>query len=102
MTRIKVNLAAMQQLFHPCTPDFIRDVCQARCCRSTTDPTGIAVVVTPTEAIRLRKHGAHIDDMTGRVAHLASSPEHQTDTVYLEMNDDFAVTLIHKNRASKS
>jgi Fe-S-cluster containining protein len=184
MTRIKVNLAAMQQPFHPCTPDFIRDVCQARCCRSTTDPTGIAVVVTPAEAIQLRKHGAHIDDSTGRVApvnrrcpfqsvtthacklhdtpdkpkgciispftinnsntlivrnryrrlpcfkadgaipvyqahhqslitmfgetqaeylaHFASSPQHQTDTVHLDMDYDLAVTLKHKNRASKS
>ena len=68
MTLVKVNLLALQQQFHECTPDFIRDVCQARCCRSSTDPTGIAVVVTPTEAIRLRELGAEVDSKTGRVA----------------------------------
>lgn len=67
-TPVKVNIAAMRQPFHPCTADFIRDVCQARCCRSSTDPTGIAVVVTPREAIALRRHGATVDDETGRVA----------------------------------
>ena len=68
MTLVKVNLLALQQQFHECTPDFIRDVCQARCCRSSTDPTGIAVVVTATEAIRLRELGAEVDSETGRVA----------------------------------
>jgi Fe-S-cluster containining protein len=68
MTIVKINLLALQQQFHECTPDFIRDVCQARCCRSSTDPTGIAVVVTPSEAIRLRELGALVDPETGRVA----------------------------------
>lgn len=68
MIKVKVNLDAMQQMFHACTPDFIRDVCQARCCRSSTDPTGIAVVVAPDEARRLRVLGATVDDETGRIA----------------------------------
>ena len=68
MTLVKVNLLALQQQFHECTPDFIRDVCQARCCRSSTDPTGIAVVVTASEAIKLRELGAEVDSETGRVA----------------------------------
>lgn len=67
-TTVKVNIAAMRQMFHPCDPDFIRDVCQARCCRSTTDPTGTAIVVTPSEAVRLRRRGVTVDDDTGRVA----------------------------------
>jgi len=68
VTKIRVNIAALMQPFHACTADFIRDVCQARCCRSTTDPTGIAVVVTKDEAVRLRLRGAYIDDATGRIA----------------------------------
>jgi Fe-S-cluster containining protein len=64
---VRVNIAAMRQMFRPCDPDFIRDVCHAKCCRSTTDPTGIAVTVTSAEAVRLRKRGAVIDDATGRI-----------------------------------
>jgi hypothetical protein len=182
MTRIKVNIAAMQQRFHACTPEFIRDVCQARCCRSSTDPTGIAVVVTPREAIELRVLGATVDVESGRVepvnrrcpfqsttshmcelhttphkplgciispftinnsntlivrnryrrlpcfkaegsvpvyeahaqslvamfgreqseklTYFAASPQHQNDILYLEMSDDLASSLKHKNKAS--
>lgn len=66
--QVKVNTSALRQPFRPCDPDFIRDVCQARCCRSSTDPSGIAVVVSPPEAVRLRVRGAAVDDETGRVA----------------------------------
>jgi hypothetical protein len=59
---VKVSAASMRQMFHPCTTHFIRDVCQARCCRSTTDPTGIAVTVTPLEAPRIRTLGATVGD----------------------------------------
>lgn len=66
-TIVRVNIPALQQRFRPCDPDFIRDVCHGACCRSTTDPTGIAVVVTPAEAVRLRRRGADVDDETGRI-----------------------------------
>jgi hypothetical protein len=82
MTQIKVNIAAMQQMFHACTPDFIRDVCQARCCRSTTDPTGIAVVVAPDEVITLRARGATIDDETRRIAPVARRCFFQSPTTH--------------------
>lgn len=65
--KIRINLAALQQKFHPCTLDFIRDTCQARCCRSTVDPSGIAVVVRPQEIIPLEALGAKIDHETGRI-----------------------------------
>lgn len=68
MTTVKINLAALEQKFHPCTPEFIKNVCQARCCRSSTDPSGIAVVVTKSEAITLRVLGAEVDSDSGRVA----------------------------------
>jgi len=83
MTLVKVNLLALQQQFHECTADFIRDVCQARCCRSSTDPTGIAVVVTATEAIRLRELGAEVDSETGRVAPVCRRCPFQSAKTYL-------------------
>lgn len=67
-TTVKVNIGAIsRQMFHPCDPDFIRDVCHAKCCRSTTDPTGIAVVVTRKEALNLMRLGATVDPTSGRV-----------------------------------
>jgi hypothetical protein len=66
-TRIKINLSALQQQFHPCTADFIANVCKASCCRSSVDPSGIAVVVTSSEAVALRKRGATVDETSGRV-----------------------------------
>jgi hypothetical protein len=68
-TLVRVNITPLrEQVFHPCTPDFIANVCHGACCRSTVDPTGIAVVVTPAEAVRLRRRGATVDDQTGRIA----------------------------------
>lgn len=66
-TTVRVNVAAMRQPFHPCTPDFVRDVCQARCCRSTTDPTGIAVVVQRVEIGRIEAAGGRVDRETLRI-----------------------------------
>ncbi len=65
--RIRINIRAMQQRFHPCTPDFIANTCHASCCRSSTDPSGIAVVVTIEEAPRLRARGAAVDPETLRL-----------------------------------
>jgi len=36
------------------------------------------------------------------LAYFASLPQHRTESVHLEMDHDLAVSLIHKNRASKS
>jgi len=58
----------MRQLFHPCAPDFIANICKASCCRSSTDPTGIAVTVTGlTEAQRIEKRGGTVDRQTWRI-----------------------------------
>lgn len=68
MPVIRVNTRPLRtQLFRPCDPDFIRDVCHAACCRSTTDPTGIAVTVTPVEIAGVIARGATVDYTTGRV-----------------------------------
>jgi hypothetical protein len=65
--KIRINIRAMQQMFHPCTTEFIANICHASCCRSSTDPSGIAVVVTIEEAPRLRALGAVVDPRTLRL-----------------------------------
>ena len=82
---IKINPKALRsQLFHPCTAEFIRDTCQARCCRSTTDPTGIAVTITPKEADTLaRIYGTHTDQDTGRITPINKRCPHQDTNSHL-------------------
>jgi len=66
--RGKASVKSMRQLFHPCAPDFIANICKASCCRSSTDPTGIAVTVTGlTEAQRIEKRGGTVDRQTWRI-----------------------------------
>lgn len=62
---VKVSAAQARQLFHGCTPDYIRDVCHGACCRSKSQPGGILVVVHPSEAAAVAAAGANIDD--GRI-----------------------------------
>lgn len=66
--RGKASVRSMRQLFHPCTPEFIAGVCRASCCRSTTDPTGIAVTVTgEAEAQRIEALGGRVSRRSWRI-----------------------------------
>jgi hypothetical protein len=50
----------MRQRFHGCEPKYIRDVCHAACCRSSTHPTGIRVTIHRTERAALEARGATV------------------------------------------
>lgn len=52
----------MRQQFNGCEPDYIRDVCHASCCRSSTDPSGTRIAVAPVEVISLARRGAVVID----------------------------------------
>lgn len=54
----------MQQPFHGCTPEFIRDVCQGRCCRSPGAKTGTGTMITihPSEVRRVERAGGVVED----------------------------------------
>lgn len=60
MVAVKVSAASARLPFHGCEPDYIRDVCKAACCRSTTAPGGCLVTIHPTEEIRVRARGADV------------------------------------------
>lgn len=84
MIPVKVSSASMRQLFRPCDPVFIADVCHASCCRSTTDPTGIAVTVTDTaEADRIEREGATVDRVTLRIEPVRRRCPFQDPTTHL-------------------
>lgn len=57
---VKVSAAMCRLPFHGCEPDYIRDVCKAACCRSSTAKTGMVVTIHPTEAERIKARGGVI------------------------------------------
>ena len=54
---VKVSAASMRQEFAGCSPDYIRDVCHASCCRSSIAATGIIVTIHPTEQAAIKAVG---------------------------------------------
>lgn len=58
--RVKISVASLRQLFHPCTADFIASTCGARCCEKSSG--GIMVTIHPDEIATFRALGAAIVD----------------------------------------
>ena len=59
MKQIKISIKSMQQMFHPCTDEYIKNVCHGRCCESSK---GLKVVVSNNEIKNIEKLGATIID----------------------------------------
>jgi hypothetical protein len=53
MSLHKVSAAHMRAKFTGCIPEYIRDVCHARCCQSSSGPINVAVL--PGEVARLER-----------------------------------------------
>lgn len=60
--KVRISAASMRQLFHSCTPEFIRDVCHASCCESSSAPGGTMVTIHPCEETRIRELGGVVKD----------------------------------------
>ena len=56
---ISVSGKMLRQEFHPCIPDYIKNVCGGRCCEGGD---AISVIVHPTEQAKFVKKGAEIVD----------------------------------------
>lgn len=56
---ITVSGKMLRQQFHPCEADYIRTVCQGRCCQGSK---GILVVVHKTEQVRIEELGAVVEN----------------------------------------
>lgn len=78
---IRVSAASMRQPFRPCDPQFIADVCQARCCRSSVDPSGTAIFVGAIEVRSVESAGGVVQD--GRLVPVNKRCPFQHPTTHL-------------------
>lgn len=59
---VKISAAFARQEFAGCSPDYIRDVCHARCCDAPSSPTGTKITIHPTEEPRIIALGVAVED----------------------------------------
>jgi Fe-S-cluster containining protein len=62
---VKVSAKSARLPFNGCDPVYIRDVCHASCCRSSSAPGGALVAVTAAETVAITEAGAAVFD--GRI-----------------------------------
>lgn len=60
--QVKVSAASLRQTFHGCEPNYIRDVCHAACCHSSSSPTGTMVTIHRSEAAAIEARGGVVED----------------------------------------
>ncbi len=58
---VKISAKMARLRFHGCEPDYIRNVCKARCCHSTKAPSGIIVTIHPTETAAIEAWGGRVE-----------------------------------------
>lgn len=61
-TKIKISVASMKLMFHPCDVDFIRNVCHAHCCDSTQNNNKMLVTISASEQHKLNKYDVKVVD----------------------------------------
>lgn len=59
---VKISAASARQEFAGCRPDYIRDVCHARCCDAPSSPVGTMITIHPTEEPRIVALGGTVID----------------------------------------
>lgn len=59
---VKVSNKMAKLKFNGCEPDYIKNVCKASCCQSSTSPTGTIITIHPEEEENLiKKYDVKID-----------------------------------------
>ena len=58
---VKVSAAMARLRFNGCEPSYIRNICHAACCESTTEPSGILVTIHPSEIDRIESRGGVVN-----------------------------------------
>lgn len=59
---IKISSKSMQQIFQGCTNDFVKNVCNGSCCRSSTNEAGILVTIHPSEKENIINAGGEVEN----------------------------------------
>ena len=59
---VKISAKSARQPFNGCDPDYIRNVCHAKCCESSTAPTGTMITVHPSEVAAIAALGGVVVD----------------------------------------
>lgn len=59
---VRVSVPMARQLFRPCDPEFIRDVCHARCCDAPGTEYGAKVSIFESELPVIQSHGGEVDE----------------------------------------
>jgi hypothetical protein len=57
---VKVSAACARLPFNGCEPEYIRSVCHARCCESSTAANGTLITIHPWEEAAIRARGGQI------------------------------------------
>lgn len=63
---VRVSAASARGLFHGCEPDYIRDVCHAKCCDASWHPEGVLIAIHPNEQAAIEARGG---DVSGGLLH---------------------------------
>lgn len=59
---VKISAKMARLPFHGCDPDYIRDVCKARCCESSSAPQGTLIAIHPEETQAVEGLGGRVVD----------------------------------------
>lgn len=57
LTVVRVSAASMRQKFNGCDPDYIATTCHAACCKTSTHPSGVRIVIHPSEQAAIEARG---------------------------------------------
>ena len=59
---VKVSAAMARLRFNGCDPEYIKNICHASCCESSTRPTGTLITIHPTETTAIQARGGCVQD----------------------------------------
>lgn len=62
MPAVKISIASMWQRFNGCEPEYIRDVCHARCCDAPSRPGGTLISIHESEVPVIVRRGGEVRD----------------------------------------
>lgn len=60
--KVKISARMAKLKFNGCDPDYIRNVCHASCCQSSTSPTGTMITINPFEEDKIKAIGGVVID----------------------------------------